>query len=222
MRSGADLGVTSKPERADSHGNRAPLRPLVQRHLLRGGETAEPVLEHRPCGGGPGGGEERKGEGIGIPENVTAVTLARQSSRPDRRFTLLGNRDHHVEEREPRGQLQLVVTLDADVCVVPSVAPRLAVLGEQLVEAGLGGFPGAAYRKPGVGWSVGGGRVCHHAVEHRRLVAVACGVPLLMGGGGDPTAGRRGAQRGHPGDIAVDALLGEGAVGRRLQQRTAA
>src|ERR1035437_7317583 len=100
-------GVTSWPERADSHGKRAPSRPSAA-------ETRVAVPEHGP-----------------------AVGVAGQPARTDRRLALLPRAREQMEDREPDCQLQLWIAFDQYVGVSPPRRPRLAVLAQQLIESKL-------------------------------------------------------------------------------------
>lgn len=127
-RSRALVGVTSRPVWADSHGKRAPAWPAARRRH-GGGEPSEAVLEHGPGRSRMRRGQEGQDEGIGVPEHVTPVARPRQASGADRRLPGVSDRGHQVEEREADTQLQLVVSLDDHIGVLPPTRPSLAMLG---------------------------------------------------------------------------------------------
>jgi hypothetical protein len=85
-----------------------------------------------------GGGEEWKGKGVGVPEHVPAIARSGQTAGADRGLTGVGHRRHQVEQRDAGSQLQIVVTFDDDVGVVPAGSPSAAVLAQQPVEPGIG------------------------------------------------------------------------------------
>ena len=99
-RSRAVGGVTSRPVRADSHGNRAPDAPSARGGVERGGQAPQPVLDHRPRRFGVRRGEEGQHEHVGVPEDVSPVRGPGQTARADGRLGVVADGAHQVEERK--------------------------------------------------------------------------------------------------------------------------
>ena len=131
------------PREAGARAGRVPLAASQGR-----GQASQPVLEHRPRGRRVGRGEERQHEDVAVPEHVAAVAGPAQAARSDGRLALVGDRRHQVEQREADRALELRVALDHDVGVLPTRGPRLAVLAEQALEAGLSGLGESGERAP--------------------------------------------------------------------------
>lgn len=111
------------------------------------------------------GGQEGEHEGVGVPEHVAAVSHAGQTTSADRGLTAVRDRCHQVEQREADAQLQLVISVDDHVGVLPPACPGPAVLGKQPVEADSGSSTDGVDGRGGVGEGVGIGVVDGHAIE---------------------------------------------------------
>ena len=92
------------------------------------------VLKHRPGGTRMRRSQEREHVDIAVPEDVAAVTAAGQPARSDSRLAFIGDRCDQVKQREAYRELQLGVTVDADVGVLPPRCPRTAVIVQHGVE----------------------------------------------------------------------------------------
>jgi hypothetical protein len=93
-----------------------------------------------------------------------------------------------VEERDPDGELQMVVAFDTDVCCVPPICPRAPVLAEQRIEpvaprAGESFERGTWVRRLGI-----------DRVVHRDAVETPIGGDVV--GGGDRHRPARAAHNG--------------------------
>ena len=107
--------------------------------LSSSGETADAVLEHGARGCRPDGGEGRKHEDVGVPEDMPLIGAPREAAGSHRCLAIGGCRGEQVEHGEARRQLILrdvvVIPLDHDLRVLPHLGPGASVLGQECVKA---------------------------------------------------------------------------------------
>jgi hypothetical protein len=81
--------------------------------------------------------QEREHVDVAVPEHVTAVPPAGQPARSDRRLPVIGYRCDQVKQREAYPELQLGVTVDVDIGVLPPRRPCTAMFAQHGVEPEL-------------------------------------------------------------------------------------
>ena len=84
---------------------------------------------------GRGVDQNRQHERLGVPERVAVVARPGQALGRDAATLAARARLQDVEQPEPRGLLNLVVTHDLDVGAVPELVEVGALFGKQLLEA---------------------------------------------------------------------------------------
>ena len=111
------------------------MRPVAR--LL---DRRQPPLQRLGGGLGRRVGEQRQDVGLGVPEGVAVVAGAGQPLRRDRPALAAGARLQRVEEAEADRLLQLGVAVELDVGALPEVVEVGALVGDQLVPAGVAGL----------------------------------------------------------------------------------
>src|SRR6266508_3034331 len=132
--------VRVRRRHVDAGARRLPGEPHARAAERRCGgsggiEPAEPVLEHGARRGRVGRREKWQDENVAVPEDVSAVPRARESTGPHGGLAGLAYRAHQMEEGKAHEALQFVIALDPDVGGLPALGPAPAVLREQAVEA---------------------------------------------------------------------------------------
>ena len=131
--------MTSRPLRADSHGNRAPSYTRGTGRGARVPAVAAPGTRASPA---PPAGALRRGTAARTRRRPRTHGRDRRGPvRPraaDRRLARVGRRAVQVEEREADRLLQRVVALDDDVAIGPPGRPPRPMLDEQVLEAPFG------------------------------------------------------------------------------------
>ena len=105
-------------------------------------------------------------KGVRVPEHVAAVAGTGQAPSADGRLPSVSDRSHQMKEREADAQLQLVVSLDDHVGVLPPTRPRMAVLGQEAVEADFGRLTEGLDGREGVGKGLRVATVDGDAIKH--------------------------------------------------------